>query len=199
MAFWSNAGPEPKRQYRWYIDFGASNAGQGDVNTIDGLRYALKKADKPKAKINSIQHKYLNHFFNYPGRLEWEDISLTFASVAKPDATFILNNVLIGSGYQTPDAATGATLPVQTISKTNATRMLGNSVDIVQINASGAELERWSLYNPFFVNVQFGTLDYSSEEIVEIQCTMKYDWAKLIAPVSANIADDGDGGGSGLV
>jgi hypothetical protein len=181
MAFWSNAGPEPKRQYRWYIQFGSQTAG------LDNLRYALKKVDKPKAKVNTVQHKYLNHFFNYPGRLEWEDISLTFASITDPDATKVLNDVLLNSGYQIPTQGNIAEPPLKTISKTGAVKAIGNSVKIAQINPSGAEIEVWELYNPFFINVQFGGLDYSSEEIVEIQCTMKYDWATL---GTSDIAND---------
>jgi hypothetical protein len=199
MAFWSNAGPEPKRQYRWYIDFGGPGSAAGtQAANLDGLRYALKKVDKPKAKIGSIQHKYLNHFFNYPGRLEWEDINITFASIAQPDATYILNKVLGESGYQLPDTVANGTFPVKTISKSAATKQLGNSIDIVQINASGGIIEKWSLYNPFFINVQFGSLDYSNEEIVEIQCTMKYDWAKL-DPLNGSAGYDTDEGGTGLI
>jgi hypothetical protein len=190
MAFWSNAGPEPKRQYRWYMVFGNSA-----VESLDGIKYALKKVDKPKAKIGSIQHKYLNHFFNYPGRLEWEDINITFASVTDPDATKLLNQVLLDSGYQLPDSGSppGAN-PARTISKQGAGKAIGNSVYINQIDAAGNTIEEWQIYNPFFTSVQFGSLDYSSEEIVEIQCTMKYDWAKLAA-----IRDPKDLDGQGLI
>ena len=98
MAFWSVQGPEPKRQYRWVVTFASQNL-------QSGIQYALKKVDKPKAKVGEITHKYLNHFFYYPGRLEWESIQMTFASISKPDATQLINGVLLGAGYGVPNSA----------------------------------------------------------------------------------------------
>ena len=85
MAFWNSAG-EPLRQFRWYMVFGGegTNVGPIDSATLDGVRYALKKVDKPKAKVNEITHKYLNHFYYYPGRLEWESINMTIAAALNP-------------------------------------------------------------------------------------------------------------------
>lgn len=168
MAFWT-ANMEPLRQYRWYIVFGGSSG------NLDNMKYALKKADKPKAKVNSVQHKYLNHFFNYPGRLEWEDINITFAAVTDPNSSVVLRTILTNAGYIYP------TVPEQnkTIGKENFVKQIGNKLSLIQINPEGAKLEEWNIINPFFTSVQFGSLDYSSEEIVEIQCTVKYDSAAL--------------------
>ena len=49
MSFWSVTGPEPKRNHRWYVTFSGVNLPQ--------LQYALKKVDKPKAKVGEITHK----------------------------------------------------------------------------------------------------------------------------------------------
>ena len=59
MAFWSDAGGfEPKRNFRWRVIFTSP--------LMNTLSYALKKVDKPKAKIGEATHKYLNHFFYFP-------------------------------------------------------------------------------------------------------------------------------------
>jgi hypothetical protein len=168
MGFWNGELVEPKRQFRWLMRFG-SNTG-----FLSPITFALKKADKPKAKINEVSHKYLNHFFNYPGRLEWEAINVTFASVSDPDATTLLHRLLNRSGYTTPTGETTLT----TLSKQKFAGTIGR-VDLVQINADGADIEKWTLYNPFFTSVQYGALDYGSEEIVEISTTLRYDWAEL--------------------
>lgn len=178
MAFWSVQGPEPKRTYRWVVTFASTNL-------QSGISYALKKVDKPKAKVNSVQHKYLNHFFNYPGRLEWEDVNMTFAAITQPDATYLLNDVLIKAGYGVPqDNGTSGPNQLATIGKLKFNGALGNKLYIKQINPEGSVIEEWELNNPFFVSVQFGSLDYASEEIVEIATTVKYDWAKLNSPTS---------------
>jgi hypothetical protein len=177
MAFW-NTAPEVNRQYRWYMVFGS------DVNKFT---FALKKAAKPTMKISEVQHKYLNHFFYYPGRVEWEPISVTFASVKTLDsadtADSLLIKALVSSGYQLP--AADAPGNYKTISKTNAIAQLtgeskgGTSVRLSQIDADGNIVENWRLFNPFFTEVKYDSLDYSSEEILNIDVTIKYDYATL--------------------
>lgn len=172
MAFWSAPGPEPLRQYRWYITFA------GDPE-LTNLKYALKKAEKPKAKVGTIQHKYMNHFFNYPGRLEWEDINITFAAVSHPsNASRVLFNVLEVAGYGVPQGTNNPT-DMASIGKEKFGVALGRNFDIQQVDAQGTVVETWKLYNPFFTSVQFGALDYGSDEIVEITCGIKYDWAVI--------------------
>ena len=175
MAFWSEAG-EPLRQFRWYMTFGGSATGIANAGAkLDNVRYALKKVDKPKAKINEITHKYLNHFYYYPGRLEWESINMTIVSALKPSVDDVLYGYIIKSGYQYPaDYSQDIT-----ISKGKATDALGKTISILQIDSNGGIIEEWKLKNPFFTSIQFGPLDYASEEVVDIQCTIRYDSAEL--------------------
>jgi hypothetical protein len=173
MSFWSAVGPEPKRNYRWVVRF-AGAAGLSDIS------FALKKVDKPKLKIASVAHSYLNHKFKYPGRVEWEPIAMTFAAVAQPDAINIVNNVILGAGYGVPTLekpAQGAQLA--TVGKRKFNNAMGNNITIIQVDADGLSIEEWDIYHPFFTSITFGALDYSSEEIVEINCNIDYDWAQL--------------------
>jgi hypothetical protein len=48
---------------------------------------------------------------------------------------------------------------------------------IIQINQNGDFVESWDLYNCFISSVNYGTLTYGGEEIVEISLTVQYDWA----------------------
>lgn len=185
MSFWSTATAEPKRKFRWKIVFSGTGG-------ISNLSYALKKADKPKGKVNPTTHKYLNHNFNYPGRFEWEDINLTFASVSQPDATFLINQVLINAGYGVPKTAGNTTTnkrDLATISKRKFNGALGSFFNIQQLNPDGEVIENWKVWNPFFTSVNYGDLDYSSEDIVDIQVGVKYDYAQLMDINSSNPVD----------
>lgn len=173
MAFWSSAVAEPKRNFRWVVEFGGA-AG------LDGIRYAAKKVDKPKAKINEASHKYLNHFFYYPGRLEWETINITFASVTDPDATQALMNLLKRVNYLVPNDASLPEAERKTLGKAKFANEIGR-MKIIQVGVEGQAIETWQLNNPFFTSVQFGSLDYGNEDIVEISTTVRYDWAELLA------------------
>lgn len=196
--FWSEA-KEPYRQFRWYIEFPNTSLGK--------LRYLLKKAAKPTIKIGEVTHKYLNHHYYYPGRIEWDPIQISFAS-GKLDngvlANKILIDALVGSGYVYPASdGSGATPPagaagaagsgapgatgnndLRTISKINAIRQLtGNGsmskVTIHQINSDGISVEAWHLVNPFFTDIKYDSLEYASEEILNLDCTIRYDYATL--------------------
>jgi hypothetical protein len=173
MAFWITASPEPKRQHRWYMEFG----GRGNLNQ---LIYALKKVDKPVATVSKITHKYLNHEFHYPGRLTWNEIGCDFASVTDPDAARILYKTLQDSGYGPPNSPTPDNQRA-TISKAKAGAAIGNKINIIQIDSSGATIEKFALHNPFFTKVDFGgSLDYGNEEIVTLSCTITYDFAEFV-------------------
>jgi hypothetical protein len=184
--FWSE-GKEPLRQYRWYMSFDGS---------LKGMRYALKKASRPTMKISEVTHKYLNHFFYYPGRLEWDPISVTFASAVTTDNNTLGDNslmtALISAGYLYPKSEN----QLSTISKIKAINQLtngtaagnnsgnksqagGGALNLIQIDADGSTVETWSLWNCIFTDVKFDSLDYSSEEIMNIDVTIKYDYATL--------------------
>lgn len=173
MAFWSVNGPEPKRNYRWIVRFG------GDLQNIS---FALKTVTKPSAEIKSIQHMYLNGAFNYPGRLIWKDISMKFAAVSEPDATYLVDLMAKRAGYGVPLSEIRPVEETATIGKNKFVDALG-TIDIVQIDANGEDLETWKLFNPFFSDIKYGSLDYSNEEITEIEVTVKYDWAQLFTGV----------------
>jgi hypothetical protein len=191
MAFWGqfDGNAEPKRQHRWTITF--TGALQG--SELANLQYALKKVTKPNASVGSVTHKYLNHFFHYPGRLEWKDITLTFASIAKPDATRLIQNVLINAGYGVPTTNREAK-DFATIGKAKFAGAVGTYFTIDQLNPDGDPIETWRVYNPFFTEIKFGDLDYENENIVDITCTVKYDWAELKGPITTegNPADKKD-------
>lgn len=181
MAFW-NLAPEVNRQYRWYMVFSS-----GKSTGVEQFTFALKKASKPTIKISEVQHKYMNHFFYYPGRVEWEPITVSFASVRTLDGKSTANNNLIqilkNSGYMYPQADEKGNY--KTISKLNALKELtgadkgGSSIRLSQLNAEGERIEDWYLFNPFFTEVKYDSLDYSSEDILNLDVTIKYDYATL--------------------
>lgn len=167
-TFWSQMAVEPKRQHRWYVTFNSNE------NSLSRLRFAAKKVNKPSSKVGSVQHKYLNHYFNFPGRLEWNDVTIDFASVADPDATKLIDFINTAAGYHLPITE----YERETLSKQKFATNIG-TIDIIQVNAEGVDIETWTLNNPFFTDVKYGDLDYSNEDIVTISVTVKYDWASL--------------------
>ena len=154
----------------------------------------MKKVARPSFSINNAEHNYINHRFYYPGRIEWSPISFTIVDPVDPDTTGILMKMLMASGYRFPTDKSGT----RTISKAEAVAACGGQVHISMLGAGdpadvennqAKEIEKWTLHNPWVEEVAMGELDYTSDDLVEMEITLRYDWASyeaLGAPGSAD-------------
>jgi len=192
MPFWStNFGEDttlkdPKRQFRFYVEFQGISAPQGGAT----LWYA-KTASKPSFTVENIQHNYLNHVFKYPGKVTWQDISITLVDPVDPDMAATLSDILVQSGYSPPTDST--TDSMGTISKAKAAGALG-TVIITQIDSNGNELEKWTLWNSFITEVKYGDLAYGTDELTDLTVGIAYDWARLQTTSDGSVIVAGDGG-----
>jgi len=192
MAFWNEAALEPKRKFKFLVRFGAASEGLPS--------FIAKKCDKPSFDVSETPHDFLGHKFYYPGRVTWKEVTATVidpagsggagdedlstVTAASTDVTDAVYKLLLRAGYQSPTAAgaaitgagTGSTL--RTMAKGTATRQF-DQIQIIQIDANGDALETWTLNNAWVKSVNFGNLDYSSDDINDITFTFRYDWADV--------------------
>ena len=176
MPFWSEnfgerdtALKDPKRQFRFKVEFtGVQNPSGGPI-----MWYA-KSATKPSFSVNSAEHVYLNHKFYYPGAVTWNDVSVVLVDPRDPDAAATLSDIVEISGYKPPSNPDS----LGTMSKAKAAGALG-SVNIIQIDGDGKEIEKWSLHNAFISDLKYGDLAYGNDDLVELTVQFKYDWAEL--------------------
>jgi len=168
--FWSDNMSEPKKAYNW-------------VMTFNGVpQWMLKTASKPNFTVTESSHQFLGHTFYHPGRVEWQPIDVTLGDPVQPDAAASMMNLLRQMGYDYPDGLSyadgkGGRGPTG-ISKKRAVMAMGET-KITQLNADGERLEEWRLINPFITKAEFGTLDYSSDEMVNVNVTIRYDFAVM--------------------
>ena len=169
MTFWSAQydvnSKDPKRGFRFKITFEGLN-GAADIV------WFAKKVGKPSFTITESKHSYLNHNFYFPGRVEWEPISMTLVDPVSPGAVAQTNALVVSSGYKVPGSATD----LDTISKGKSNASIGN-IQIDQIDADGEVVESWSLKNVFVKSLKFGELAYESDDLLEIELELRYDWA----------------------
>ena len=84
------------------------------------------------------------------------------------------------SGYVMPQNIVEMMDKPVTLSKRASTYALNDQILIKQVDSEGKGfIEVWKLWNPWIKAVNFGTLDYTSDELVNIQMTIAYDWAEL--------------------
>jgi hypothetical protein len=174
--FWSEKALEPKRKFRWLLYFAGAP------------QFIAKSVTKPSFQVGSSSHNFLQHQFNFPGRVTWQDVNVTLVDPVSPDSTHSLYEILKSAGYVLPsDIISDGDAGLKTISKESMVNSLGNRVRIDQIGPLGAGeiIESWNLENPLITSVNFDSLDYGVDEMLNIQITLKYDWATLNDPNGA--------------
>jgi hypothetical protein len=168
-TFWSQAALEPKRQFRFVLQLGAFE------------QYVITKVNRPSFEVGESEHNYINHKFYYPGRVTWNDVSFSLVDAVQPDTTGILMKMLMASGYRFPNNAD----TTRTISKAEAVNAIGTCMikvlgsGVGSTDNHGEVIETWSFRNPWIKSVTMGDLDYSGDEILSMDVSMKYDWATL--------------------
>jgi len=176
MAFWNQAALEPKRQYKFLLSFPSS------ANRIES--YLVKRVDKPKFTVNAVQHDFLNHRFFYPGKLVWDPITITVVDIAQQNSagnmSLRIMDAIKATGYEKPDSPSNPK-GRQTLSKRNSVNLGLGQAKIQTLNADGDTVDNWVLHNAFITSLEFGSLDYTVEELVEITMTFQYDYAVLSA------------------
>jgi hypothetical protein len=177
MAFWTDTSniASPKRNFRFRVQF-ADNSSFNTANEVGTTEmYWAKTAQKPGFTVGSTEHSYLNHTFKFPGRVSWNDVSITMVDPGGAQGVgYALALMLKNAGYSVPNTASD----LQTISKASAVGATG-TITVTQLNAEGEPIEEWRLYNAFITEASFGTLDYGSEELTEYSVTLRYDWAEM--------------------
>lgn len=173
-AFWTDVNTEPKRSFRYLFYL------QGQATTLEP--YLVQSVKKPSFTMEGqVQAKYIQHTFKYPGRVMWQDVTVTLidprgaGTSLLEDAANVLTNIgLRRQGYQSPTADNQATR--SSISKVKAGVALGTPF-LVEINAEGLEISRWTLKNSYLSNIDYGQLSYNEDSIVTYTLTITYDYA----------------------
>jgi len=160
--FWSSTTIDPKRSFRWVLVF-------DHIPT-----YVITKVGKPNFSITPVDHNYIAHTFKYPGRVTWEDVSVTLVDPVYPDASSKIVKILQASGYAIPVREVDASI---SMTKKDSNVAVGVP-SIAQLDGKGQQIERWTLHNAWLSKANFGSLDYGTEEMLNVELTFTYDWAE---------------------
>ena len=180
--FWSQASSEPKRQHRFLLSI--------PLLTVNGVQvqhdYLAKTVTKPSYTISETPHKFLGNTYYYPGAVTWNSVDATLVNAIDPDGNELLYEALYRSGYMDPALQEayfggGGTAPAEmqaptTPNKSMALGALGE-VKIRELDGLGKTVGTWELKNAWILSAKFGDLDYSGEELLNIELSMRYDYA----------------------
>ena len=167
--FWNVSSVEPKRSFKFLLYF-------------DGMpQFVAKSVTKPSFTISTTPHNFLQHQFNFPGKVTWNPINITIVDPIQPDSAQSLYNIIKAAGYVLPSDVAATDAGKKTLSKADMVSSLGNQIQIDQIGPGGAAdvKERWRVNNPLITSVTFGDLSYENDSILNITIGITYDWATL--------------------
>lgn len=177
--YWSSAGVQPKRSHRFLVTVGEASPNGGIQ------QWVVQKMKKPGFNVSETVVNFLNHKFYFPGRVEWEEVELVVVDVvnANIDSSEKFIEVLEGSGYKNPDdiLPVGAGANASTISKRKSVGVALGNVKIDTLDDDGRITETWTLHNSWIKKIDFGQLDYGSEEMLNISVNIRYDWAERVS------------------
>lgn len=185
MAFWSDAGLEPKRKHKFLLFVG-------------GLPSILvKSVNKPNMEITVGEHKFLGNSYKFPGGVKWNDVTATFIDTENDQIVSQIMGYMNRAGNQDPrdkgSALRGdAGKTLKLIDKSGAVSALDNQVLIQQIDEEGNVVEQWKLWNAWISKVDMGDVSYDNDNALsEYKLTITYDWADLeLAPMTGTSVDE---------
>ena len=197
-SFWNEAALEPKRKFRWMLYF--AGLPQFIVKSVK------KPAFKIPAKAHDFLNYKFNFpgrvtwdpiDFTLIDPVQ-PDAVASFMQILENSGYQFPDNYNVSQAEGGDDAAGGVT-GIKSVTKKSLVTAIGGEIQLVQLasNPSGnndagvdnatqagtaatmVEVEKWIIYNPLITSVDFDSLDYSSEELLNIKVGITYDWAKL--------------------
>jgi len=149
---------EPKKQNRFILRFPSSLG----IN-----EWYVMSATRPKINIGEVEIPFLNTSTYVAGRFTWETIDVTFKDPIGPSAA----QALMEWVRLHAESVTG---------RMGYAAGYKKDIELEMLDPTGVVVEKWILQGTFLTNVDFGSLDYSSEDIAEITATLRPDRCILV-------------------
>jgi len=164
---WQSPNIEPKRKFKFILTFG------------DIPAWVVKTSGRPQISVSAgATHNYLSHEFKFPGRVTYDDISISLVDPIDPDVASLMFQIIKDSGYVLPSDWTNDNSGWKTsISKKKSIAATKGQIAIKTIDAAGNDVEKWTLHNAWVKSVNYDDVAYDSEELMTLSVTLSYDFA----------------------
>ena len=133
----------------------------GDIPT-----YIIKAAARPSLTIGEIVLDHINVERKLKGKTRWQDVSITLYDPIVPSgAQAVMEWVRLHH-----ESLTG---------RDGYSTQYKKDIRFNSLSPTGEIIEEWLLKGAFIADSNFGTMDWTTEESVQIELTLKYDYAVL--------------------
>ena len=155
VDFWNRAYSwEPKKQHQF-------------IMAIDGIpAYLIKSAAKPSIANGEITLDHINVQRYVKGKSVWSTLAISLYDPIVPSAAqAVMEWIRLHH-----ESATG---------RDGYSSFYKKEIKLRQLSPLGEIIEEWILHGTYITDANFGSLDWSQEDIVNIELTLRYDWAFL--------------------
>ena len=137
------------------------------IMNIDGIpAYLIKTANRPQITFDEVTLEHMNVTRYVKGKGRWQTLQCTLYDPIVPSAAqAVMEWIRLGH-----ESVTGRDGYSDFYKKDVTFHVLGPVGDVV---------EEWTLKGCYIQDAQFGDLDFSSSDPVEVTLTLRYDYAIL--------------------
>ena len=137
------------------------------IMEIDGIpAYMIKTAQRPQIQFDEVELNHMNVTRYVKGKGKWQQLQITLYDPIVPSASqAVMEWVRLSH-----ESVTG---------RDGYSDFYKKDVNFNVLGPVGDKIEEWTLKGAYITDAQFGDLDFSSSEPVEITVTLRYDYAIL--------------------
>ena len=145
---------EPKTSFRFIFE-------------VDGIdSFLVKSAARPQVQNGSITIPYINGERYIKGISKWSTIDLTIMDAIVPSGAQQAYAWILAHH----ESSTNRDGYAEFYQKDVTLKLLGPAGDVV---------EKWTLHRAWIENCNWNSLDYGNESAMDVQMSIKFDWAEL--------------------
>lgn len=149
---------EPKRKNRFILRFPSSLG----IN-----EWYVTSTKRPSAKIGSTEIQYLNTSTYVAGRFVWDEINVTFRDPIGPSAMQALMEWF--------------RLHAESVSgRMGYAAGYKKDIELEMLDPTGVVVEKWIMEGCFLLNIAGGDLNYSQDDLANIDVTIRPDRCILV-------------------
>lgn len=149
---------EPKRKNRFILRFPSSLG----IN-----EWYVASTSRPKATIANKEIEFLNTSTYVAGRFKWEELSVEFRDPIGPSAA----QALMEWFRLHAESVTG---------RMGYAAGYKKDVELEMLDPTGVVVEKWILQGCFLTSLDFKDLNYSSDDLATISCSLRMDRCILV-------------------
>jgi len=143
---------EPKRKNRWVMEIDGEEA------------FFVRTTSRPSFSVDEHLIDYLNLRRKLAGKVTWEDITITLYDPIAPSSAQKFTE--------------WARLQHDAVSGRQGYRAIyQKTLKLKGLDPTGAVVEQWELVNTWLKSVNFGDIDHSTGDPIEISCVIAFDYA----------------------